>query len=194
MRTALPWSRGRPPREPRPRRQPRRDDGESAKVGPVELEGISACIPPGPIIVSESRSAVKPTRRFWFWSLLIALLAFIALPELLHSFGHYQFDRRITKERAKVAALVQAGDGGYDELVRLLPRLWFGNVPDALKGILAQDKRDRVADLCRAYVACGRNHNTKTELARTFQRLGDVRAAPVLLKDLESVWSELTLI
>ncbi len=95
---------------------------------------------------------MSPTRRFWFWSLLIALLAFFVLPELLHSFGHYQFDRRITKERANVAALVQAGDGGYDELVRLLPTLWFGNVPDALKGILAQDKRDRVADLCRAYV------------------------------------------
>jgi hypothetical protein len=135
-----------------------------------------------------------PTRRFWIWGLLIALLAFFVLPEVLHSLEHRRFHRRVAREKEKVAALVQAGDAGYDELVRLLPTLWFSNVPDALKGILAQGKRDRVADLCRAYVACGRNHNTKTAIARALGTLGDARAAPVLLKDLHSVWTELPLI
>ena len=65
-------------------------------------------------------------------------------------------------------------------------------MPDALKGILAQARRDRVADLCRAYVACG--HNTKTAIARALGTLGDSRAVAVLLKDLHSVWTDLTLI
>src|ERR1035438_5637346 len=155
---------------------------------------MSACIPPNPMIVSDLRSAVSATRRFWIWGLLIALLAFIVLPEFLHSWEHYRFNRRIAKENEKVTALVQVGDSGYNELVRLVPRLWFGNVPAALKGILAQDKRDRVADLCSAYVTCGRNHNTKTAIARALGTLGDSRAVPVLLKDLHSVWTELTLI
>jgi hypothetical protein len=64
-------------------------------------------------------------------------------------------------EREKVGMLIQAGDNGYEELVRLVPTLWFPNVSEALKGILAQQKHDRVADLCSAHVACGRNQNTK---------------------------------
>jgi hypothetical protein len=134
------------------------------------------------------------TSRFLILCLPIAVLALVVLPEVLHSYSHYESHKRVTKERETVAALVQAGDSGYDELVRLLPTLRYGNVSDALNGILVQSKRDRVADLCRAYAACGKNHNTKTAIARTLGTVGDSRAGTVLLKDLESVWSELTLI
>ena len=71
----------------------------------------------------QATSAVMPTRRLWLWGLLIALLAFLVLPEMLHSLEHRRFHKRVAREKEAVAALVHAGDGGYDELVRLLPTL-----------------------------------------------------------------------
>ena len=137
---------------------------------------------------------MKLTSRFWVWSILVALLTLLVLPDALESLSNHRRHQRIAREKEKVTALVQAGDRGYDELVQILPTLWFYNTPDALKGILAQRQRDRVADLCQAYGACGNNHNTKKAICCALQELGDSRAAPVLQKDLESVWTDLTLI
>ena len=78
--------------------------------------------------------------------------------------------------------------------MRLVPSLWFGNIPPALKGKLAQTNRDRVADLCTIYVACGQKSHPKEEIARILGQLGDPRASDVLIKDLESVWPSLPLI
>jgi HEAT repeat protein len=137
---------------------------------------------------------MKVTSRFWIWSLVILLLGFLVVPELVDWWYQYQLDSRISREKQKVAELVQARDRGYDDLVRLVPSLWFGNVPPALKGILAQEKRDRVADLCAIYVACGQKRNPKEAIARVLGQLGDPRASTVLIKDLESVWPGLPLI
>jgi hypothetical protein len=134
------------------------------------------------------------TRRFLILVFLTALVAFIVLPEVMHSLWHYRMHRHYVEEQEKITTLVQAGNSGYDELVRLLPTLRFGNVNEALKGILAQENRDRVADLCSAYAASGNNHNTKTAIAGALGKLGDTRAIPILVKDLDSVWSDLTLI
>ncbi len=132
--------------------------------------------------------------RLWVWALLGVVLALVFIPEVFHSLDHYRFNKRIKMEREKVTMLIQAGDNGYEELVRLVPTLWFPNASEAIKGILAQHKRDRVADLCSAYVACGYNQSTKMQIARALGTLGDSRAVPVLLKDLQSVWGELELI
>lgn len=116
------------------------------------------------------------------------------LPEIGHSWWHYKHRRRITSESQRIAELIQAGDSGYDELVRLVPSLWNPNISPALKGILAQEKRDRVADLCAIYVACEQKRNHKEAIARVLGELGDPRASAVLVKDLESVWKDLALI
>ena len=104
---------------------------------------------------------MKVTSRFWVWSLLILLLGFLVVPELADRWQQYQLDRRISREKQKIAELVQAGDRGYDDLVRLVPSLWFGNISLALDGILTQKKRDRVADLCAIYVACGQKRHRR---------------------------------
>jgi hypothetical protein len=122
------------------------------------------------------------------------VLALLAVPEVLDSWSYSQQQKRINQEKQKIAELVQAGDRGYEDLVRLVPSLWHGNVTPALKGILVQTNRDRVADLCAIYVACGQNHNTKEAIARVLGQLGDSRASIVLIKDLESVWPGLSLI
>jgi hypothetical protein len=139
-------------------------------------------------------AGMKVTSRFWVWSLLILLLGFLVVPELVDGWYQYQLDRRISREKQKIAELVQAGDRGYDDLVRLVPSLWFGNVSPALEGILAQKKRDRTADLCAIYVACGQKRHPKEEIARVLGQLGDPRASTVLIKNLESVWQDLALI
>lgn len=137
---------------------------------------------------------MKITSRFWVWSLVILLLAFLIVPTVLDSWSYSQHHKRINLEKQKIAELVQAGDRGYDELVRLVPSLWFGNVSLALEGILLQTNRDRVADLCAIYTTCGPKRNHKEALARALGQLGDSRAAAVLIKDLESVGRSLELI
>jgi len=137
---------------------------------------------------------MKITSRFWVWSLVIFLLAFLVLPEVLDSWSYSQQHKRINREKQKIAELIQAGGQGYDDLVRLVPSLRLGNVTPALDGILVQTNRDRVSDLCKVYIACGNDRNKKEAIAKILGQLGDLRAAPVLIEDLKSVWTELKLI
>jgi hypothetical protein len=58
--------------------------------------------------------------RLWVWALLGVVLALVFIPEVFHSLDHYRFNKRIKMEREKVTMLIQAGDNGYEELVRLV--------------------------------------------------------------------------
>jgi hypothetical protein len=113
---------------------------------------------------------------------------------VLDWWSYSQQHKRFNQEKQKIDELIQAGDRGYDELVRLVPSLRHGNDSLALEGILVQTNRDRVSDLCEIYVACGKNRNKKEAIAVILGQLGDLRAAPVLIEDLKSVWTELELI
>lgn len=137
---------------------------------------------------------MKLSSRFWVWSLITLLLGFLVLPEVGHSLWHYQHHRRIELEKEQITKLIQAGEHGYESLVRLVPSLSFPNVPAALQGILAQTNHDRVADLCAIYVACGQKSNHKEAIARVLAQLGDPRAAATLIKELELVGTSLSLI